>query len=209
MPKINLHHFDQSVPEKMEIDVGLFEEEMNVDLLHKQVKMERVNKRQGTASTKTRSQVKGSNRKPWRQKGTGRARHGSRKTPLWVGGGVTFGPKPKNYTYGLPKKAIRKAKRMAFSTRFREGRLQIIDTIAFKKPNTKAGIDLLNRFDFEHKVLIIVTSDENTLPVKKSFSNIPEVKCIPLQGVNVYDILKYEDLLMTKSSLEELEERLS
>jgi large subunit ribosomal protein L4 len=187
----------------------MFFEDVDVDLLYKAVKMQRTNERQGTASTKTRSEVKGSNRKPWRQKGTGRARHGSRKTPLWVGGGITFGPKPKNYSYNLPKKMKNKAKKMALSVRYNEGKLKLIDTIDFEKPKTRDGIDLLSRFDFEGKILIIVTSEENNLPVKKSFSNIPNVACLPTCGVNVYDILKHDELLITERAFEELEEKLS
>lgn len=209
MPTINLYHFDSHDNEKIEIDSGLLLEDIDIDLLYRAVKMQRTNRRQGTASTKTRSEVKGSNRKPWRQKGTGRARHGSRKTPLWVGGGITFGPKPKDYSYRLSKKIKRKAKRMALSVKYREGGLKLIDQISFDQPKTKEGINLLNRLDFDHKVLIITSAEENNLPVKKSFSNIPKVKTLPACGVNVYDILNHEQLLITKSGFEELEERLS
>lgn len=209
MLTINLYHFDSHDNEKIEIDSGLFLEDIDADLLYRVVKIERASKRQGTASTKTRSEVKGSNRKPWRQKGTGRARHGSRKTPLWVGGGITFGPKPKDYSYRLPKKMKKKAKRMALSVKYSEDKLKLIDKISFDQPKTKEGINLLNRLDFAHKVLIIISSQEDNFPLKKSFSNIPKVKTLSACGVNVYDILNHEQLLITKSGFEKLEERLS
>lgn len=209
MVTINLHHFEDSQVEEINLDSQFFVDDIDVDLLHRAVNMERTNSRQGTASTKTRSEVKGSNRKPWRQKGTGRARHGSRKTPLWVGGGVTFGPQPKDYSYHLPKKMRRKAKRTALSVRFKEDKLKLIDTIAFEEPRTKQGIELLDKLDFTDKVLIIVSPEEETIAVKKSFSNIPHAKCLPAGGVKVYDILKHEELLITKQAFEELVERWS
>ncbi len=209
MVNIKLHHFANGEVGEIKLDSHFFLEDIDVDLLYKTVKMERTNARQGTASTKTRSEVTGSNRKPWRQKGTGRARHGSRKTPLWVGGGVTFGPQPKDYNYRLPKKMKSKAKRTALSARFKEGKLKLIDTIAFEEPGTKQGIDLLNKLDFDDKVLIIISPEEENIAVKKSFSNIPHAKCLLTNGVNVYDILKHEELLITKQAFDELVERLS
>lgn len=204
---VKMHKFNGSEPEDIEVDDRLFKEEMNIDLLHRVVQMHLTNRRQGTASTKTRGEVAGSGRKPWPQKHTGRARHGSRQSPLWKGGGITFGPKPKDYAYSLPKKMRQKGLRAALSAKFKEAQLAIIDKLEFMEPKTKEGLKVLEQFAFPAKVLIIVSSEENSYPVRKSFSNIPYVKCVPTEGATVYDLLKYESLLITQGALAELAER--
>jgi len=204
---VKLHKFNGSEPEDTEVDERLFQEEINIDLLHRVVQMHLTNRRQGTASTKTRGEVAGSGKKPWPQKHTGRARHGSRQSPLWKGGGITFGPKPKDYNYKLPKKMRQKGLRAALSAKFKEAQLAIIDKLEFTEPKTKEGLKVLERFAFPAKVLIIVSTEENKREVRKSFSNIPYVKCVPARGATVYDLLKYESLLITQGALAELAER--
>jgi large subunit ribosomal protein L4 len=203
--KVKLHKLDGGKPS--EVDLNLTTDHINVDLLHRVVCMQLTNRRSGTASTKGRGEVSGGGRKPWRQKYTGRARHGSIRSPLWRGGGVIFGPKPKEYYYKLPKKMRKAGLRMAITARCREGRLLLIDKLEFERPKTKEGCKLLERLGLED-ALIIISSGENNYKVIKTFSNIPQVKCLPSCGANVYDILRYENLLITQKGLEELEERL-
>lgn len=207
-PTLKLHRFDGDPPGEIRLDERLVGERLDRDLLYRAVQRHLTNRRQGTASTKTRSEVAGTGRKPWRQKGTGRARAGSFQSPLWRGGGVTFGPKPKAYRYEMPKKMRRKALRMALSAVFREGRLHVVDRLAFQAPKTKEGLKLLERLQLgEAKVLVVCSAAENTRAVKKSFTNLPRVKCLPSENLTVYDLLDYEALLITQGALEELRER--
>ena len=194
-------------PQTRTLDERLFGAAVNEDLLYRAVRMQRGNRRQGTHSTKTRGEVSGGGRKPWRQKGTGRARAGSRRSPLWVGGGTTFGPKPRSYETKLTKKMKQGALFSALSDRAREERLTLIDRMGFEEPRTKAAVELLDRLGLSESTLVVVGSAEYTRPVKKSFTNLPRVKCIACGGVNVYDVLRHDQLLMTVGAVEELEER--
>lgn len=197
----------EAEPQTRALDERLFGAAVNADLLYRAVRMQRGNRRQGTHSTKTRGEVSGGGRKPWRQKGTGRARAGSRRSPLWVGGGTTFGPKPRSYGTKLTKKMKQGALFSALSDRAREERLTLIDRIGFEEPKTKAAVALLERLDLSESTLVVVGSAEYDRPVKKSFTNLPGVKCIACGGVNVYDVLRHDHLLMTVGAVEELEER--
>jgi len=205
--KVMLYKFDGGEPEEILLNERLFGEEINKDLLYRAVQRQLTNLRQGTHSTKMRGEVAGGGKKPWPQKYTGRARHGSRRSPIWRGGGITFGPKPKEYNYKLPQKMRQKALRIALSAKYQEQQLALIDKIAFEKPKTKEGLKLLERFNFPAKVLVMISKDENSMPVKRSFSNIPNVRCLATEGATVYDLLKYESLLLTQKALKELEAR--
>jgi large subunit ribosomal protein L4 len=182
---------------------------VNPDLLYRAVRVQRANRRQGTSSTKTRGEVSGGGRKPWRQKGTGRARAGSRRSPLWPGGGTVFGPKPRSYGIKLTKKMRRSALRSALSDRAQSGRVVVLDRIAFDEPKTVQAISLLDRVGIEGSALVVVGSEEYGRPVKKSFSNLQHVKCLACAGINVYDVLRHESLVLTQQALDELEERFS
>jgi large subunit ribosomal protein L4 len=192
--------------EELEVSEDLLGLEFHNDLLYRAVKAYRANGRAGTASTKDRSEVKGSNRKPWRQKGTGRARHGSRASPLWSGGGVIFGPKPKDHGINLPKKMRHKAIRSALSTRHSEGNLTVVEELKFEEPKTKRALSVLETLDLPKDTLIIVPQEEDSWKVKKSYSNIPAAKCISSSQINAYDILNHEGILLTRKSVEELSE---
>lgn len=205
--KAKLYKFDGGEPEEILLNERLFGEEIDKDLLYRAVQRQLTNLRQGTHSTKTRGEVAGGGKKPWPQKYTGRARHGSRRSPIWRGGGITFGPKPKEYEYKLPKRMRQKALRVALSAKYQEQQLTLIDRIHFEKPKTKEGLKLLERFNFPAKVLVIVSKGENIAPIKKSFSNIPHARCLATESATVYDLLKYESLLLTQSALKELEAR--
>jgi len=208
MAEANLYSFaDEGAPQSVALDERLFGVEVNVDLLYRTVRMQMANRRQGTHSTKTRGEVSGGGRKPWRQKGTGRARAGSRRSPLWVGGGTMFGPKPRSYEMKLTRKMKRGALVSALSDRARAGNVILVDRIAFEEPKTKKAVALLGRLGLDESTLIVVASAEYDRAVKKSFANLPRAKCIACGGVNVYDILCHDHLLMTESAVEELKER--
>jgi large subunit ribosomal protein L4 len=208
MAEARLYQFaGEAAPQTETLDERLFGATVNEDLLYRAVRMQLANRRQGTHSTKTRAEVSGGGRKPWRQKGTGRARAGSRRSPLWVGGGTTFGPKPRSYETKLTRKMKQGALSSALSDRAREQRLTLIDRIGFDEPKTKAAVALLGRLGLSGSTLVVVGSTEYNRPVKKSFTNLPRVKCIACGGVNVYDVLRHDHLLMTVNAVEELMER--
>jgi len=195
-------------PSVTSLDDGIFGAEVNVDLLHRTVRMQLANRRQGTHATKTRGEVSGGGRKPWRQKGTGRARAGSRRSPIWVGGGTIFGPKPRSYETKLPRKMRQGALRSALSDRASEGKVVLLDRIPFERPKTKDAVALLERVGALEGALVVVATSEYGPAVKKSFRNLPRAKCIGCGGINVYDILRHEHLVLTTAAVEELKERL-
>ncbi len=194
-------------PQTVALDERLFGGEVNKDLLYRMVRVQMANRRQGTSCTKTRGEVRGGGRKPWRQKGTGRARQGSRRSPLWVGGGTTFGPKPRDYTMSLTKKMRAGALVSALSDRAQEGRVVLVDRMGFEEPKTKSAVALLARLGVSGSALIVVSSSEYDRAVKKSFTNLRYVKCIAGCGVNVYDVLRHDFLVMTVGAVEELRGR--
>jgi len=196
-----------SDPQVIALEEEVFGAEINKDLLYRTVRMQRLNRRQGTSSTKTRGEVRGGGRKPWRQKGTGRARAGSRRSPIWVGGGTVFGPKPRSYNIKLTKKMLKKALSSALSDRAKDEKIALVDHIGFETPKTKDAISLITRLGMTGTTLVVVGAGEYNRAVKKSFSNLPGVKCLACAGINVYDILRHEGLVLTNEALDELKER--
>ncbi len=190
---------------EVELRDELFAVDVRTDILHDVVCMQRANARRGTASTKTRGEVRGGGAKPWRQKGTGRARAGTKNSPVWRGGGVAFGPKPQDYSYKLPKKVRRLALRMALSARLDEGNLVIVDEFNLPAIKTKEFVNVMGNFNFDNCLVII---EEDNATVKLSARNAVGYKVLPVAGLNVYDILKYSKLMLVQSSLAPLEERL-
>ncbi len=211
MPKLSLYRFDnlEAPPEEIVVGEELFGAEVSEDLLWRAVRTYLLNRRQGTASTKTRGEVSGGGRKPWPQKHTGRARHGSIRSPLWRHGGVTFGPKPKDWDLELPRKMRRKALASALTARYQEGQVKAIDRLGFPKPRTKDGIQLLSKLACPEKTLVVVAPDEYQVPVTKSFSNIPGVTCVRSDALTAYEVLVHEGVLLTQRALEALERRLA
>ncbi len=209
MVEAKLYSFDDetAVPQTVELDAAIFAAPVNTDLLYRTVRMQLLNRRQGTHSTKTRGEAHGGGRKPWRQKGTGRARAGSRRSPVWVGGGTTFGPKPRSYETKLPKKMKKAALAAALSDRAGDGKIVLLDRAGFSEPKTKQAIALLNRLEMTGSTLVVVGKSEYNTPVRKSFSNLPRVKCLGAPGLNVYDILRHEGLVLTLGAIEELKTR--
>ncbi len=175
-------------------------------LLHQMVMMQLNSRRSGTASTKTRGVVRGSGRKPWRQKGTGRARVGSVRSPIWVGGGTVFGPQPRDYSYRLPKKARKEALLTALSLRMQEEKIIVVDKLELAEIKTKEIKKTLDELGVESALIVIPEADEK---VERSARNLSAVKVLRAQGLNVYDILCYKHLILTEKSLQAIEERLA
>lgn len=207
MAEIELHHFDGG-QETVQVEDRLVNEPLNRDLLYRAVQRELTNRRQGTASTKTRAEVKGTGRKPWRQKGTGRARAGSFQSPLWRGGGVIFGPKPRQYHHDMPRKMRRKALRVACSAKYQDGEMLLVDRLAFEVPKTKEGRKFLERLNQHKKTLIVCAAAENSIAVRRSFSNLPKTTLLPASLVTVYALLNHDNVVFTQGAISELLERI-
>lgn len=189
---------------EIELNDSVFNIEVNSGILHEVVCMQRANRRSGNACTKTRGEVSGGGAKPWRQKGTGRARSGSRTSPVWRGGGTVFGPKPRDYSYNMPKKVKRLALRMALSARNQEGNLIIIDQFQLPEVKTKYFVQVMSKFNVG-SCLVITEGDDNEMYL--SSRNAVGYKVLPVAGLNVYDILKHSKLMLVKSSVQKIEDR--
>jgi len=191
-----------------EIDLNdlLFNVEINTGILHEVVCMQRANRRSGNACTKTRGEVSGGGAKPWRQKGTGRARAGSRTSPVWRGGGTVFGPKPRDYSYTMPKKVKRLALKMAMTARKLEGNLVVVDKFELPEAKTKEFVNVMNNFQFENCLIVTGELDDN---INLSSRNAVAYKVLPVAGLNVYDILNHNKLFITKDAITRIEEVLA
>ena len=184
---------------------SIFNLEVKEYLLHDVVRMQLAGRRAGTACTKTRVEVSGGGSKPWRQKGTGRARAGSRRSPLWRGGGVIFGPKPRDYSFKLNRKVKKQALSMAMSARFQEGNLVVLDDFAMDAIKTKDFVSIMNLLNIENCLIITDGATEN---LTKSARNVNGFKVLPTDGLNVYDILLHKKLVLVQPAIENLEKRL-
>ncbi len=193
--------------EKVTVSDRAFGAEVKGHLFHQVVRMQLANRRRGTASTKTRGEVGGGGRKPWRQKGTGRARQGSIRSPLWRGGGIALGPQPRDYSYWLPKKVRRAALCSALSLKVREGLLKVVNRIDLPEPKTKRMVGLLKDLGVERRVLILLADDNSN--VQLAARNLPDVKVLLVEGVNTYDLLHYDYIVCPKDALSKLQERMA
>ncbi|AGF78592.1 50S ribosomal protein L4, bacterial/organelle [Desulfocapsa sulfexigens DSM 10523] len=191
---------------EIELNADVFDLTVKEHLLHDVVRMQRAAKRAGNASTKTRREVRGGGAKPWKQKGTGRARAGTRNSPIWRGGGVTFGPKPRDYSFKLNRKVKQQALAMAMSARLQEGNLVVIDDFIMDAIKTKNFVGIMKGFDFENCLVVTEGNYEN---VNKSARNANGFKVLPVEGLNVYDILLHKKLMLLKPAVESLEKRLT
>lgn len=190
----------------VKLNESVFKAEIKKHLLHEVVVMQQANRRSGTASTKNRAKVRGGGAKPWRQKGTGRARAGTNRSPLWVGGGTVFGPAPRSYKYSIPKKIRQAALRSALSIKLKDKKLIVLDKLELKEVKTKEMVSILKSIANLEKSLIVVDEVSNNL--RRSARNIPSVKVISHKGLNVYDLLFYDLLILTKDGLAKVEEGL-
>ena len=195
------------VVRQVDLPEDVFGVEVKEYLLHEVVRYQLVQRRQGTAHTKTRSLVRGGGRKPWRQKGTGRARAGSRSSPVWRGGGIVFGPMPRSYAFSMPKKKRRAALCSALSLKVRDDVFRVIDQFGVTEPKTKQVVDLIKRLTPERKVLLVVGEPDEALML--SARNIPRVKVLPVVGLNVYDMLDHTTVICAEEAIEKIVGRLT
>jgi large subunit ribosomal protein L4 len=194
-----------NVKAEIELPAGVFDYPVNDHLLYEAVVNYRANQRRGTASTKTRAEVSGSNRKPWRQKGTGRARAGATRNPLWRKGGITFGPKPRDYSYSLPKEAKRNALRAALAAKLGEGRILILEDLALPGPKTKEGAALLRGLKVGSALVVDAAANANLFTALR---NVPKVKAVDPARVNAHDVLAREWFVAGRDAFAALMERL-
>ena len=205
MAVTEVYNTDNKKVGEVELHDDLFGLKVEKHILHDVVKMQLANRRAGTASTKTRTEVRGGGAKPYRQKGTGRARAGTNRSPLWRGGGVIFGPKPRDYSYKLPKKVRKLGVRMALSTRFSEKNMLVLDGFALADIKTKQFVDVMKKLNIENGLIVIPEKNEN---LEKSSRNVQGYKVIQADGLNVYDILLHRRLVLLQPCLGQLEKRL-
>ena len=187
-----------------ELSAAVFEIEPNVHVMHEVVRSQRAARRQGTHDTLTRGQVRGGGKKPWRQKGTGRARQGTIRAPQWAGGGTVFGPHPRSYAFKVPAKVVKLAMRSALSAKLADGEIVVVDQLTFEKPSTKQAVEVLKNLGLEGRVTIIVPDDEvNTF---LSFRNLSKVRVIGVSELNTLDFIDNKALVLTDAALTRIEE---
>ncbi|MDO5015927.1 MAG: 50S ribosomal protein L4 [Eubacteriales bacterium] len=204
MTKINLYNMQGEQKGELEIAESIFGIEPHEDLLHRVVVMQLANKRQGTQKAKTRAEVRGGGRKPYRQKGTGRARQGSIRSPLWVGGGVSFAPVPRSYRTRMNKKMRRLALKSALSSCVMEDKFKALDALELPEIKTKRMVELLKNLQLSNNTLVILPEKDRV--VEKSAANIPGLQVEYVNTLNVYDLLKHENVLATEASIRKIEE---
>ncbi len=203
MPKVAVYNVKGEQVGEIELKDSVFGVPVNVPVMHEAVLNYLANQRQGTHSTKTRGEVRGGGRKPWRQKGTGRARQGSIRAPQWIKGGIVFGPKPRDYSYKLPKKVKRLALKSALSSKVRDNEIIVLDEFKLDQPKTKRVVELLKNFNVDSALIVVPEGEKN---VELSARNIPGVKTLYANYLNTYDILKYDKFIITKDAVGIVEE---
>ncbi|MCX7822670.1 MAG: 50S ribosomal protein L4 [Syntrophobacterales bacterium] len=203
MPTVDVYNMQKEIVGQLALRDDIFNVPAKIPVLHQVVLYHLAKRRAGTAKTKTRAEVSGGGRKPWRQKGTGRARAGSIRSPLWRGGGIIHGPQPRSYAFKLPKKVRRLALKMALSQKLRDSELTVLDQLQMERISTKEFVTMMKRFEWGKTLFVIPQSDE---VVEKSARNIPLVRVIRWEGLNVYDILNYHHLVLTQETVQRIEE---
>lgn len=204
MPKVNVYNQLGEVVGDIELNEAIFGIEVNEHVVYEVVKNHLANRRQGTQSAKTRAEVRGGGRKPWRQKGTGRARQGSIRAPQWKGGGVVFAPKPRSYRYLVPKKVRRLAMKSVLSSKVLEGELRILDALTIDAFSTKKAKEILKNLSLETKTMIVLPEGNDM--IIKSFANLPKVETVVVDYMNVYDLMRFDNLVIVKDALSKIEE---
>lgn len=187
----------------LSLNNDIFEGEVKEHLFYEVVKMQLANRRKGNACTKTRGEVSGGGVKPWKQKGTGRARAGSTRSPIWRHGGTVFGPKPRDYSYSVPKKVRREALKSALRLRAQDGGMRVVDTLELDEAKTKKALSIFKAFNLETALVVTCCENKN---LELAVRNLKDYKVIRCGGINVFDVLKYKGLLITKEALEKIEE---
>lgn len=204
MPKVNVYNQLGEVVGDIELNEAIFGIEVNEHVVYEVVKNHLANRRQGTQSAKTRAEVRGGGRKPWRQKGTARARQGSIRAPQWKGGGVVFAPKPRSYRYSVPKKVRRLAMKSVLSSKVLEGELRILDALTIDAFSTKKAKEILKNLNLETKTMIVLPEGNDM--IIKSFANLPKVETVVVDYMNVYDLMRFDNLVIVKDALSKIEE---
>ena len=204
MPVKDVYNIEKEKVAEVYLNDEVFDVEIKEHLISDVIIMQQAGKRRGTACTKNRAKVRGGGAKPWRQKGTGRTRVSSRRSPLWVGGGTVFGPTPRDYSYSLPKKVKKAALKSALTLRLKENKVIILDNYKLDEIKTKAFVRILKNLGVEN-VLVV---DANNFNLTRSARNVKNTRVLPPEGINVHDIIKYENLILVKPSIERIEERL-
>lgn len=206
MTSVQVYNMEGNAVETMELNDAVFDREINEGLMHQAVVLYLASLRQGTQKAKTRSEVSGGGKKPWRQKGTGHARSGSSRSPIWRTGGVVFAPTPRSYGFKMPRKQRRIALASALTAKMREGQLVVLDNIDFAAPKTKDMLGLLSKFEANNALVVFAGDKEN---VVKSARNIVGVEALNVAGVNTYNVLNHKRLVITKDAVARLEEVLT
>lgn len=204
MPKLAIYNRDGEQVGEKDVKADLFEAPLKKGALYQTAMAQSARRRQGTSAVRDRSEVRGGGSKPWAQKGTGRARHGSVRSPLWVGGGVIFGPHPRNYGFRVPKKVRRVALRSILTAKFQEEKLLVVDDFAVNEPKTKAMVETLSKLNAVGSALIVMAHPD--VNISKSVRNLPRVNAIVARKLNVLDILNHDYLVMSGEALDKVEE---
>lgn len=191
---------------EIELNDSIFGQPVNKELLYDCIKMQQANKRAGTAASRNHTMVSGTTAKMYRQKGTGRARHGDMRTNIFVGGGKAFGPHPRDYSYRIPRSARKAALKSALNAKMTSAKLVVLDELTFKKPQTKAAIAVLKSINVKSALIVLDKQDETVI---KSFRNIPCVRLMQCKGLNPYDLLSFDHLVITKQALENVQKELA
>lgn len=202
MAKITVYDINRKQVSERDLADNVFNDDVKEYLIHDMVRYQLAAKRQGTADCKNRSEVSGGGKKPYRQKGTGNARQGTVRAPHFVGGGVVFGPTPRDYTFKLNRKVKKAALRSAISARYKEEKLTVLNEIQLEKISTKSFIEVLSRFEMEKALIVIESTNPN---LELSARNLPNVKVLKAEGVNVYDVMRYPNLVLTEGAVSHLE----
>ncbi|MDI6615193.1 MAG: 50S ribosomal protein L4 [Syntrophaceae bacterium] len=202
MPVLNVYDIEKTKVAEIDLSDHVFGAEVNKHVLYEVVRMQRASRRQGTASIKTRNDVSGGGKKPWRQKGTGRARAGTSRSPLWRGGGTVFGPHPRDYSYTIPKKVRKAALKSALSVKVKEDRVIILRDFPMDEIKTKRFQEVLDRFALGTALFVL---DEKSTILEKSSRNIKSVKMMRSEGINVFDLLKYDTLVLLEPAVKKIE----
>ena len=208
MVSVPVYRYDTGEVGSAEVDESTFGEEIRWRVLRDAVVMYQANRRVGTHSTKTRAEVTGSTRKPWRQKGTGRARAGTKKSPIWRGGGVVFGPKPRDYSYAMPRKALREALRSAILGKLLDGEVALVENLAIAEPKTREMAKVLTGLSVTGSALVVHPGGEGSDAIVKSTRNLSRTRICAAGDLNAYDVVTHERLVLTKEGLDRLIERL-
>lgn len=204
MPKVNVYNQLGEVVGDIELNEAIFGIEVNEHVVYEVVKNQLANRRQGTQSAKTRAEVRGGGKKPWRQKGTGRARQGSIRAPQWKGGGVVFAPKPRDYSYQVPKKVRRLAMKSVLTSKVVENELKVLDALTIDSFSTKKAKEILKNLNVETKTMVVLS--EGNEMIVKSFKNLPKVETVVVDYMNVYDLMRFDNLIIVKDALTKIEE---